>query len=118
MYCANFTPLIPLRSYSSNNASRRSRDTSTRPRASRLKICPASSAANVMKFFYDISASSDSGARRDAYTRTVLKIKPTPDDRSTFTTCLRRARAGGYLLVHLHAARLADRAGGRAFAAV
>src|SRR5580693_9447913 len=73
MYCANFTPLIPLRSYSSNNASRRSRDTSTRPRASRLKICPASSAANVMKFFYDISASSDSGARRDAYKDRVVQ---------------------------------------------
>jgi hypothetical protein len=28
-YCANFTPLIPLRSYSSNSDSRRSRDTST-----------------------------------------------------------------------------------------
>jgi hypothetical protein len=64
--CANFTPLIPLRSYSANNDSRRFLDTSTRPRASRLEICPAS-AANVMKFFYDISASSNSGARRDAY---------------------------------------------------
>src|SRR5277367_5861149 len=67
MYCANFTPLIPLRSYSANSDSRRSRDTSTRPCASWLNICPGSSAPNVMDFSYDISTRPKSGARRDAY---------------------------------------------------
>jgi hypothetical protein len=42
----------------------------------------------------------------------------TPDDRSSFTACLRRSRAGGDFALRLHTARLVDRAGRRAFAAV
>ncbi len=42
----------------------------------------------------------------------------TTDDRSSFPACLRRPRAGGYLLIHLHPARLVGRLGRRASAAV
>jgi hypothetical protein len=60
--------ITPLRSYSSNNDSRRSRETSTRPRASWLKICPgSSSSANAIESFYDIPTRANRGARRDAY---------------------------------------------------
>jgi ADP-ribose pyrophosphatase YjhB (NUDIX family) len=38
-------------------------------------ICPASSAANVMEFSYNISAGSNRGPRRDAYVRQVVGQK-------------------------------------------
>ena len=42
----------------------------------------------------------------------------TPDDRSSFAACLRRRRVGGDFALFLHFARLVDRGGGGAFAAV
>jgi hypothetical protein len=44
------------------------RETSTRPHASWLKICPgSSSSANAIESFYDIPTRANRGARRDAY---------------------------------------------------
>jgi hypothetical protein len=49
-----------------------------------LKICPGSSARNVMDFTYDIYSDSDGGARRDAH----LEGRFAEGDGSTPCTCL------------------------------
>jgi hypothetical protein len=52
----------------------------------------------------------------DLITRTALRTKPSPDDRSSSTACIRRRRVGNDFDVRLHLASLVDRTGGRAFA--